>query len=122
MTRPKKAATFRSRYSDAVWEPNALRPNEKLVALTYIRYAGAKDPRTGEQADDDVAWVDWITLSEHTGIRSRDGINRAVRGLVDAGWMHQIEAARQHRSPRYRLTIPTDPAVRFTYACDDQTA
>lgn len=119
MSRPAK--TFRIRYTDAVWSPNALRPNEKLVALTYARYAGAKDPRTGEQADDDVAWVDWITLSEHTGIRSRDGLHRATRGLVDAGWMHQIEAARQHRSPRYRLTIPTNPDVRHTYTCEDPT-
>lgn len=121
MTR-KKAATFRSRYSDAIWEPNALRPNEKLVALTYARYAGAKDPRNGDTADEDVAWVDWITLSEHTGIRSRDGLNRATRGLIDAGWMHQIEAARQHRSPRYRLTIPANPDVRLTVICDDETA
>ena len=122
MSRPKKAATFRSRYSDAIWAPNALRPNEKLVALTYIRYAGAKDPRTGDTADEDVSWVDWITLSEHTGIRSRDGLHRATKGLVDAGWMVQVEAARQHRSPRYRLTSPANPEVRLTVVCNTETA
>lgn len=119
MTRSKK--TFRARYSDAVWAPNALRPMEKIVALTYARYAGAKDPRTGEVADEDVAWVDQITLSEHTGIRSRDSIHRTLRALIDAGWMQQIEGARQHRSPRYRLTIPANPDVRFTYTCDTDT-
>ncbi|GAA4075664.1 hypothetical protein ACFFOS_27460 [Nocardioides kongjuensis] len=113
--------TFRSRYSDAIWAPNALRPNEKLVALTYIRYAGAKDPRTGEIADDDVSWVDSVTLAEHTGIRSRDTLHRALKALVEAGWMVQIEAARQYRSPRYRLTIPDRPDVRFTYTCDADT-
>lgn len=114
----KKKDTFRARYSDAVWAPNALRPNEKLIALTYVRYAGAKDPRTGEIADDDVAWVDQGTLSEHTGIRSRDSITRALKGLVDAGWLVLIAPARQYRSPRYRLVIPASPDVRFTYTCD----
>lgn len=110
--------SFRARYSDAVWKPNALRPVEKLVALTYARYAGAKDPRTGEQADDDVSWVDSVTLSDQTGIRSRDTMHRALRALEDAGWLTQIEAARQHRSPRYRLTIPDRPDVRFSYTSD----
>lgn len=116
----RKQASFRSRYSDAVWARNALRPNEKLIALTFIKYAGAKDPKTKEPAPDDVAWVDWITLSDHTGIRSRDGINRAIRGLTDAGWIRQIAPARQHRSPRYKLLIPNDPGVRYTYVCDEQ--
>lgn len=117
MSRPPK--TFKARYSDAVWGPNALRPVEKLVALTYARYAGAMDPTTKRKADDDVSWVDQVTLSEATGVRSRDTLHRALRALVDAGWMHQIEAARQHRSPRYRLTIPDNPDVRYSYTCED---
>lgn len=112
--------TFRTRYTDAVWGENALRPNEVLVALVYAKYAGAKDFRTGELADPDVSWVEWGTLARETKIRSRDALNRATKGLVAAGWMHQIEAARQHRAPRYRLTIPARPDLRLTVVVDEQ--
>lgn len=77
---------FRDRYTDAVWGVNALRPNERLVALAYAKYAGAKDN------PDDVSWVTWPTLSTMTGIRSKDALNRAVRGLVESGWMTCIQA------------------------------
>lgn len=110
---------FRDQYTDALWAPNALRPNEILVALAYAKYAGARDPKTREKAPDDVAWVEWSTLSTMTGIRSRDALWRATRGLLDAGWMKQAEAARQHRAPRYLLTIPINPEVRHTYLCDE---
>jgi hypothetical protein len=113
---------FRDRYTDAVWAPNALRPNEILVALAYIKYAGAKDPGCGERAPENIAWVEWTTLSNMTGIRSRTGLSRAIKGLVHAGWMTQIEPARQHRAPRYELTIPPDPGVRFRYLSEDVTA
>lgn len=109
---------FRDRYTDAIWEPNALRPNEVLVALAYAKYAGAKDPTTGTRADDDVAWVDWSTLSDMTGIRSKTGLSRATKALIDAGWMTRVAAHRQHRSPRYRLTIPNNPEVRLRYLSD----
>lgn len=103
---------FRDRYADAVWGHNALRPNERLVALAFAKYAGAKDN------PDDVSWVTWTTLSTMTGIRSKDALNRAVKGLLEAGWMTEIEARRQHRAPRYKLLIPTDPEVRATYHSD----
>lgn len=106
MTRPKK--WFRDTYREALWQPNALRPNEVLVGLAYAEYAGQED----------VAWVAWTTLSDMTGMRSRTTISAAIRGLVDAGWLVQIEPARQHKSPRYRLTIPTNPDVRHLYLCD----
>lgn len=109
--------TFRDRFTEAVWEQNALRPNEILIALAYAKYAGAKD--NGNRAPEDVSWVAWEHLSTMTGIRSRDGISRATRGLIDAGWMTQIEPPRQHRAPRYRLTIPDKPDVRHTYSCED---
>lgn len=99
---------FRDTYRDAVWKPNALRPNEVLVALAYAEYAGKED----------VSWVAWTTLSDMTGIRSKTTISAAVKGLVEAGWLEQIEPARQHRSPRYRLTIPPNPEVRHLYLCD----
>lgn len=114
--------SFRSRYMDALWDENALRPNEMLVALAYAKYAGAYDARTKERAPDDIAWVAWVELSERTKIRSKDALNRAVKGLVEAGWMEQIEGRKQHRAPRYRLTIPTNPEVRLTVVCEDQTA
>lgn len=113
---------FRHAYTDALWEPNALRPNEILVALAYVKYAGAKDPKTGHRAPENVAWVAWVELSDMTKIRSKDALNRAVKGLVEAGWMEQIEGRKQHRAPRYRLTIPTRPEVRLTVVCEDETA
>lgn len=114
--------SFRVRYTDALWTENALRPNELLVALVYAKYAGAKDPRTGEQADPDVSWVEWGTLATQTKIRSRDALNRATKGLVAAGWMRQVEAARQHRSPRYKLTVPSSPDRRLTIVTADVEA
>lgn len=114
-----RSKPFRNTYTDALWAENALRPNELLVALVYAKYAGAKDGRTGELADPDVSWVEWGTLASQTKIRSRDALNRATKGLVAAGWMHQVEAARQHRSPRYKLTIPARPELRLTIVIDD---
>jgi hypothetical protein len=116
------AKNFRARYTDALWAENALRPNELLVALAYVKYAGAYDPKTKDRAPDDLAWVAWVELSERTKIRSKDALNRAVKGLVDAGWMRQVEARKQHRAPRYQLTIPTNPEVRHTVICEDDTA
>lgn len=108
---------FRDRYVEAVWAPNALRPNETVTALAYARFAGAND--NGTPVPEDVAWVTWTVLSTMTGIRSKDALNRAVRGLIEAGWMVPIESRRQHRSPRYRLVIPTNPEVRHTYHSDE---
>lgn len=107
--------SFRTRYSDAVWGENALRAPERLVALAYVKYAGATDPRTKERADEDVSWVEWQTLSTMTGIRSKTALSRSTKALVEAGWMRQVEPARQHRAPRYQLTIPADPEVRVRY-------
>ena len=104
---------FRDDYRTALWKPNALRPNEVLVGLAYAEYAGSKD-----DPDSDLSWVAWTTLSDMTGIRSKATISSAIKGLVNAGWMTQIEPARQHRSPRYRLTIPDKPEVRHLYLCD----
>lgn len=114
--------TFRTRYADAVWGENALRAPERLVALAYVKYAGARDPRTGEKADDDVAWIDWQTLATMTGIRSRDTLSKTTQALIAAGWMEQVEPARQHRSPRYRLTIPSRPELRLIVHVDSETA
>lgn len=107
---------FRDRYTDAIWGHNALRPNERLVALAFAKYAGSKDN------PDDVSWVTWVTLSTMTGIRSKDALNRAMKGLVQAGWMNLIEARRQQRAPRYQLTIPPNPEVRATYYSEDESA
>jgi len=81
---------------DAMWESEAVKPNERVVAYAYARYAGA----------DDLAWCSWDELRKRTGIRSRDAVNRAVSGLVADGWLVEVEKARQHYSTRYRLTVP----------------
>jgi hypothetical protein len=107
-------AWFRDEYADAVRDAGyALRPNEKLVALVFADHAGdPKNPRN------DIAWVTWPRLSEQTGIRSKDALNRAIRHLEKRGWLVLVEPRRQHRAPRYRLVIPTDPEVRATYVYD----
>ena len=105
---------YRDQYADAVWECESLRPNEKLVLLTYADHAG--DP---ENPANDVAWVSWPRMSQRTGIRSKDTLNRAVRYLEKRGWLVLAEARRQHRSPRYRLVIPPNPEVRETYVWEE---
>lgn len=104
---------FRDEYVQAIWECDVLRPNEILVALAYADHAG--DP---ENPSNDISWVVWRRLSQRTGIRSKDGLSRALKGLVDAGWLELAEEKRQHRSPRYRLLIPAEPEVRQTYDCE----
>lgn len=89
----------------AVWDSAQLTPTERLVAMAYARYA----------FDSDVAWVAWARLSQMTGIRSKATLSKATKGLVEAGWLVQVEKARQHRSPRYRLVVP-EGDVRHSYA------
>lgn len=106
---------FRDKYADAVRDCGyALRPNEKLIALTYADHAG--DP---EKPMNDVSWVSWPRLSEQTGIRSKDAINRALRHLEKRGWLVLVEKKTQHKSPRYRLVIPENPEVRETYVWEE---
>lgn len=105
---------FRDDYIDAVWETEALRPNEVLVALVYADHAG--DPK---KPDNDIAWVAWARLSQRTGIRSKTTLSRATKGLEAAGWFIEVEKRRQHRSPRYRLAIPEHPEVRATYVWEE---
>lgn len=104
---------LRYQFADAVWESEALTTNERIVALAYADHAGAGD------SPFDVAWVDWNRLSQRTGIRSKDAINRAMRGLISAGWLELVEPKRQHRPARYRLVIPDRPDVRVTYLWTD---
>lgn len=81
---------------DAIWADRAPKPNERIVAYVFARYAGKLK----------VTWCTWDELRRRTGIKSRDGISRAISGLIDSGWLKEIEKARQHRSARYELTIP----------------
>lgn len=57
-----------------------------------------------------MSWCTWEELRRRTGIRSRDSLSRAITGLVSGGWLVVVEKARQHRSARYRLVIPTLPS------------
>lgn len=108
---------FRDLYEEAVWESDSLRPNEKLVAKVYADHAG-----NPEKPDNDVSWVVWRRLSQRTGIRSKDALNRAVQGLVASGWLVLVEGRKQWRSPRYRLVIPTPSEVRGTDHCEQEKA
>lgn len=80
---------------DAIWDCPDVKPNERAVAYAYARYAGASD----------TTWCPWDELKRRTGIRSRDALSRAISGLIEAGWIVEVERARQHYSARYRLTV-----------------
>jgi hypothetical protein len=88
----------------AIWECEAVKPNERVVAYVYARYAGATD----------TSWCSWDELKRRTGIRSRDAISRAITGLVKGGWLKEVERARQHRSTVYELTTPAQQSVSRT--------
>lgn len=95
----------------AMWESDQLTPYERLVAVVYARHA----------FESDVAWVTWPRLARMTGIRAKSTLWKATKGLVAAGWLVQVEKARQHRSPRYRLVVPATDA-RHTYDDDHEAA
>lgn len=87
-----------------MWESETLTANERCVAYVYGRYAGRSD----------ISWCLWDELRKRTGIKSRDAIHRAVKGLIKAGWLILTEAAKQHYSARYRLTIPSQGSGKRT--------
>jgi biotin operon repressor len=86
----------RDLWLEAIWEDEAVKPYERVVAHVYARYAGK-----GE-----TTWCSWDELRRRTGIKSKDAIWRAVSGLKKAGWLIEESPARQHRSAVYRLTSP----------------
>jgi hypothetical protein len=94
----------RDLWLNAMWDSESVKPNERVVAYVYARYAGARDS----------AWCAWDELKRRTGIRSRDAISRAISGLVDTGWLKEAERARQHYSVVYQLTIPVQQSVSRT--------
>lgn len=111
---------FRDSYADAVWAADGqLTANEKLVALVYANHAGADD-KPEDRPESDTAWVTWARMAQQTGIKSRDAINRAIRGLEDKKWLDQLEPPAGHLAPVYRLLIPLPPAVREADPCDRQ--
>ena len=83
-----------------------------MVALAFEKYAG--------RGLDDV-WVSGSELRRVTRL-SRDATARAVRGLKDKGWIVLTEKPRQHRSGRYRLTIPQTHVSRTSGWDDDFTS
>lgn len=86
----------RDAWLDAQFDDASLKPNERVVAYAYARYAGASD-RT---------WCSWNELKKRTGIKSWDTISKAITGLVNGGWLVETEKARQHQSTIYRLSMP----------------
>lgn len=111
-TRPAEVKVLktwpRDGYVAAVWESKQLTTQERIVAMAYADHA----------KDGDVAWVHWPRLSERTGIRAKSTLWKVTKALVAAGWLVQVEKARQHRSPRYRLVVP-EADVRHTYDVDE---
>lgn len=86
----------RMRWRDAVWESTDLRSLDKLVALTYEKFAGDGTTRV---------FVAPETLAQHTGL-GRTAYIAARRRLESAGWLTVSESARQNYSTRYALTLP----------------
>jgi hypothetical protein len=85
----------RDRYIRKVWESDDLPPLARLVALAYADHA----------RDQPTAWVTFERLRDCTGL-SRDAANRALRKLVETGWLTVHEAGTRRRSAVYRLTVP----------------
>ncbi len=92
----------RDTWLDAIWDCPDVKPNERAVAYAYARYSGSTD----------ITWCPWDELKRRTGIRSRDALSRAISGLVEAGWIVEVERARQHYSARYRLTVAQQSVSR----------
>lgn len=101
----------RDRWLDELWDRPDVKPNERVVAYAYARFAG----------DGDVSWCVWEELRRRTGIKSRDALARALAGLKDNGWLKEVEKARQHYSARYRLTIPQQSAKQTAQQSAKQT-
>lgn len=90
------AGVDRMEWRDAVWESRDLRSLDKLVALTYEKFAGDGTTRV---------FVAPETLAQHTGL-GRTAYIAARRRLEEAGWLTVSEPARQNYSTRYALTLP----------------
>lgn len=73
-----------------------LRPLERLVALAYAKHAGSNT----------VVWVSMADLLRDTGL-TRNSARKALRELVDAGWLVLVQKERQQHAARYRLSIPS---------------
>jgi len=101
----------RDRWLDAIWEDDALKPNERAVAYVYARYAG----KTEE------TWASYAELMRRTGMRSKRSVSTAIKALVKAGWLDEKEVARQHRSAVYRLTCPLQRLQSATAGPDRTT-
>lgn len=88
----------RDDWLDALWdcEDPALKPAERTMAYTYARYAGKTD----------LTWCPDEEMRRRTGISSRDTLNKTRKTLISRGWLVEVERPRQHRSGRYRMTIP----------------
>ena len=93
---PSATAWPRDRWLDALWDCETLKPRERAVAYVYARYAGSKS----------TSWCSWDELIRRTSIRSRTTISDAIAGLVEGGWLVEVEPARQHYSARYALEVP----------------
>lgn len=98
---PSQRRWPRDAYTEAVWS-SSLTSTQRLVALAYADHA----------RDADTAWIAPERLEARTGL-GRTAAKTAVRALVDAGWLVLVEAARQHRAPRYRL-VPQPVASRHS--------
>lgn len=87
----------RHRYTDTVWESD-LPPVPRLVALAYARHS---------HRDHDTATLAYHRIRALTGIASNGTIAKAIRTLIDRGWLQPDTAnLPRGRRARYQLTIP----------------
>lgn len=94
----------RDMWLEAIWEDPDLKPNERVVAYVYARYAGKSD----------IAWTSWPEIMRRTGMRSRRSVSAALQALGKSGWLVQVQRPRQHRSAVYRLTCPLQQSQSAT--------
>lgn len=81
----------------------------RLVALVMADYWMPDSPLI--RCDDE-------TLMSQTGMK-RSAVYAARATLRDRGWLVQVERARQHRSPRWRATLPAQGSTTRTSGCEE---
>lgn len=94
MSTPTHAQVF----TDAVWNAEDLTAHQKIVALCYADHARKADR----------ASVVYSRLRKLTGIGSNATLEKAIKHLVESGWLENVGSVVGHsQRVMYRLIIPT---------------
>ena len=114
MAAPKGGEWPREAWSRSIWA-STLPTGAKIVALAYAAAAH----------DRDRAFVTSDQLVQRTGL-SRNTAIKHRKALADAGWLQEVEPARQNYAALYRLAVPssatTAPLTDLSSATSDTSS